>query len=154
MAYHCPLTFSEIISGGYASSGTFTSRVFSLGSYNGPTTVSWNAAIPLNTGLTISVRSGNTLIPDANWSAFVPVSNNQILNPSGTFIQYQLELTSSSSTATPQLSDIKFDCTEINSPTPPVVTQHPADITTCANGPAVTFTSSASGSPAPTVQWR
>ncbi len=147
------LDYFRNINGGYPSSGIFTSRIFSLGSNPSSATVSWNATLPAGTGLSIAVRSGTSSIPDGSWTAFTPVNNNQSVSISGPNLQYQATLSTSASTSTPLLNDIQFVCSGTAQADPPVVTQQPSGSIAC-EGSTVSFTSAATGTPAPTVQWQ
>jgi lysophospholipase L1-like esterase len=87
--------------------GTFTSAVFNAGQLASWGTVSWTAAVPAGTTLTVQVRSGNTPAPDDTWSAWTAVGNGQANpSPAGRYLQYQVVLTSTSAPATPVLYDI------------------------------------------------
>ena len=116
------LSVDRISFSSYPTSGTFISRVFSLGTAPATTQVNWNATLPANTGITIAVRSGNTPIPDGSWTAFTNVINNQSIGLNKIFIQYKAVL-SSLTTATPQLNDISFNCSIYSNDdnTPPVI---------------------------------
>jgi hypothetical protein len=93
----------------YASSGTFTSRVFDGGTSVHWNQASWNAAIPAGTTLTVSVRTGNTATPDGTWSAFAPVaSSGAALDADARYAQYRLALGQTSPAATPSVSDVSL----------------------------------------------
>jgi len=67
------LTLDWIHVSPYATSGSFTSRVFDG---SGSTTwgqMSWTASLPSGTSLQMFERQGNTLTPDASWTAYASV---------------------------------------------------------------------------------
>jgi len=99
----------------YPASGTFVSRVFSLGSTPDFATVSWNRNAPVidpsgKTAMFISVRSGNTATPDGSWTEFQQVTQNQLFKPIGSYLQYKAVLISNDRQYTPALFDISFTC--------------------------------------------
>ncbi|MEI9808795.1 MAG: immunoglobulin domain-containing protein [Bacteroidota bacterium] len=104
--------------------------------------------IPTGTTLGVSVRTGNTAVPDGTWSAFTPISaSGNSVGRSSQYIQYKADLATTDTKITPALHDILIQCSS-----PPSVTLHPTSQPAC-NGADVTFTSSAIGFPVPTVQW-
>jgi hypothetical protein len=54
----------------YTSSGTLTSAAIDTVSNQGFTTLTYSAAVPANTTLSIDVRAGNTAVPDGTWTAW------------------------------------------------------------------------------------
>jgi hypothetical protein len=93
----------------YASSGTFTSRVFDGGKTVTWDQASWNATVPTGTTLTLSVRTGNTASPDGSWSAFAPVaSSGAPLNATARYAQYRLGLGQTTPAATPTVADVSL----------------------------------------------
>jgi hypothetical protein len=114
------LSVDWIRSSPYATSAAFISRVFDAGSVTNWGAVNWNADIPSNTTLSVSVRKGNTASPDGTWSEFIPVSNGG----SGTcgasqYIQYKADFATTDNGATAKLKDISITCgssTDVISP--------------------------------------
>ena len=105
------LTVDWIRATPFAASGTFTSRVFDTGAARNWDLVNWNASVPANTSLLISVRKGNTPVPDGSWSNFIPVTNGASIGCSPSqYIQYKAELSSTQSTVSPVLYDLAIDC--------------------------------------------
>jgi PKD repeat protein len=113
-----PLVSDGVVGGGtvvadwlrmtpFATSGTFTSRVFDGGSQATWNTVSWTSSLPAGTSLAVSVRSGNTSTPNSTWTAFasVPASGTAI-NATARYIQYRAVLSTTNSAQTPVLQDI------------------------------------------------
>ncbi|HEX5150554.1 MAG TPA: N,N-dimethylformamidase beta subunit family domain-containing protein, partial [Parafilimonas sp.] len=141
----------------YITSGSFQSRVFNAGSQRNWGNISWTAETPSGetsavTTVSLFVRTGNTAIPDGSWSAYTEVSNGGAINQQSQYIQYKAELTTSDAAVTPALKDVTVTCSDIVN-TIPVVTTDPAGQTVCA-GSSVSFTSAATGTPSPTVQWQ
>ncbi len=138
----------------YSASGTFTSRVFDAGVTKVWGAVTWNANLPAGTALNISVRTGNTATPDGTWSDFTPVSSSgDEVGTNGRYIQYQASLSTTNTAFSPTLKNISFSCAELPAEEAPVVTSDPSSKTVC-EGVQVTLSSSASGNPAPSVQWQ
>jgi hypothetical protein len=138
----------------YPSNGTFISRIFDAGVIKiwGP--VTWNANLPSGTALDISVRTGNTEIPDETWTAFMPISSSgNEVGMNARYIQYQASLSTTNTAFSPVFKDISFNCADLPSEQTPIVTSDPSSKTVC-EGTTVIFSSSASGNPAPSVQWQ
>jgi len=93
----------------YQSSGTFTSRVLDAGVTAAWSNAIWNADMPAGTTLSISVRTGNTATPDGTWSAFTPLSGSGAsVGATSRYLQYRVDLTTTSAGQTPALRDITF----------------------------------------------
>ena len=92
----------------YASSGTFSSRVFDGGGPADWGLVTWTADTPSGTGLTVSVRTGNTPMPDGSWSDFYPVINGGSIGAHARYMQYRTELSTSNPDVSPSLQDISL----------------------------------------------
>jgi len=136
----------------YASSGTFTSRIFNAGAVKSWQQATWNATIPTGTTLAISQRQANTLeaIDAATWTS-IPTTGTNIGGVSQ-FIQYKVDLATTNTNLTPVLLDISFACTDPTN-TAPLITTQPNPVTACLTSDA-TFTTIATGYPIPTVQWQ
>ena len=92
----------------YQTSGTFKSRIFdALGTatWGAP---AWTANVPQNTTMSLSVRTGNTPLPDATWSEFTPLSHGVSIDRASRYLQYRLVIQTSDSLVTPKLLDIMF----------------------------------------------
>ncbi len=89
----------------YPSAGTFTSRVFDAGSSQanwGP--VWWDGYLPSGTGIALSVRTGNTPVPDGSWSAFTPIPvSGALIGRTARYAQYRATLNSANASETPAL---------------------------------------------------
>ena len=66
----------------------------------------WTADVPLNTEMIISVRTGDTPVPDASWSDFTPVIYGWPINQTSRYLQYQVEMQTTDTLVTPILYDI------------------------------------------------
>jgi hypothetical protein len=137
----------------YATPGTFESKVFDAASLKNWGNISWTSQTPSGTALSISVREGNTPIPDTSWTNYALIASSGT-NVGGTsrYIQYKADLSTSNSSLTPVLNDISINCSS-SSNQAPLVTVQPSPQTVCI-GPAVVFVSKATGSPTPAAQWQ
>src|SRR5262249_39779681 len=86
-------------------SGTFYSRVFdALGPVNWAT-ITWAKTTPPGTGVAISVRTGNSAVPDASWTDFAPIAAPGGFIATSRYVQYKADLTTSDASITPSLDD-------------------------------------------------
>jgi hypothetical protein len=112
----------------YASTGTFTSRVFDGGSTVTWEQASWTAQTPSGTTLEISVRMGSTPVPDSSWTAFTPLSSSgAMIGGSSRYLQYRASMTTSNNQQTPTLEE--FTVVYSDNPdtiAPTVVSRSPA----------------------------
>ncbi len=93
--------------GPYTSTGSFDSRVLDAGSAVDWGALSWSSVTPAGTSAALSVRTGNSPNPDGSWSAWSPVAASG--NPIGAtsrYLQYRVDMQSSSSSATPELQSV------------------------------------------------
>ena len=93
----------------YAASGTFLSNIINFGEPTTFTTLAFTASIPPNTTLTMDVRAGNTVTPDATWTPWITnVSNMGSLSAlSGNhYFQYRANLATTDTTVTPTINDV------------------------------------------------
>ena len=99
--------------GGYASSGTFTSRVLD----GGPGTASWQtlaaqSTVPSGTSLAFDTRSGPTPLPDGAWSGWQALGGGgAVASPPARYIQYRARMGSSGGSATPTLRRVAIQFT-------------------------------------------
>ncbi len=137
----------------YASTGTYTSRVFDAGSLKNWENVLYSSELPAGTTLQLSYRRGNTPVPDGSWTAYESIpANNTVINKASRYIQYKAVLSTSDSKVTPLLNTIAFTCSNATSALPEV-TLDPASQTHC-EADTVVLVSNAQGSPNPDVQWQ
>jgi hypothetical protein len=86
----------------YAATGTFTSRVLDAGQIANWNTATWASFLPASTGLTVSVRTGNTTVPDSTWTSFSQVANSgATIGISSRYLQYRVDLTTGDPNETP-----------------------------------------------------
>src|SRR5439155_10047840 len=69
--------------------------------------LTWKAATPPGTNLTVSVRTGNVADPDDTWSdwssEYTDSEKTAITAPTARFVQYRVTLSSANPKATPEL---------------------------------------------------
>ena len=92
--------------------GTFTSRIFDSG-INSTTwrQAAWDATFPTGSTGVLSVRIGNSHVPDPSWSGWIAVlqttpSADIPGDPPGRFIQYRIDMTAPSGTVSPEISSV------------------------------------------------
>jgi hypothetical protein len=91
----------------YVSAGTFTSRVLDAGQFVNWGTVSWTSVTPEGTGITVSVRLGNTPTPDSTWTDFTLMANSgSPVGGSSRYLQYNVTLTTTAPDETPAFQGI------------------------------------------------
>ena len=120
--------------GGYASSGTFTSRVLD----SGPSNSDWQnlthqGAQPAGTQLAFETRSGATSTPGTGWSAWQPVgAGGAIASPDARYIQYRALMGSTVGSASPRLDRVQltFGAGGDQAPIPGSVSVSPGSPTT------------------------
>ena len=96
-------------SGGlFGTIGTLLSSAYDGGKDVQWLSVDWTATLPASTGFRVRVRSAS--IPDqltsSPWSDWISTSGASISGQTGRWIQYEIELTSSNTAATPVLEEI------------------------------------------------
>ena len=134
----------------YLTPGTFTSRVFDAGVQKDWGIITWVADEPGAAAVSLAVRTGNTM--DLSGHSFTAVTAGASVGLSGRYIQYQATLTTPDAALTPVLQEVAVACTD--SPlAPPTVNSDPVSVAVCAGG-NVSFNSTATGNPLPTVQWQ
>src|SRR3954447_322130 len=91
----------------YATSGTFTSRVFDANAAVIWNTVQWTANKPLGTTSVISIRTGNSPnADDGTWSGFQTIAAPGSLSLNSRYVQYRAMLSSTDPNVTPDLDDV------------------------------------------------
>ncbi len=92
------------------STGHFESRTADAGGKAVWGRVAWNATLPSGTYVAVRTRSGDTASVDATWSpwsALASAPNSPILSPPGRYLQYSLDLFTTS-TASPSVHDVSL----------------------------------------------
>jgi hypothetical protein len=133
----------------YAGQGTFQSRVFDVGAGQSASwgALTWNASTPAGTGVTLSVRTGNTPTPDETWSGFTPIAASGGDVPgSSRYLQYRAQLTTSEAAATPVLEDVSVAYAAAGETAPQTTIDSGPGGATNDPTPTFTFHSSVAGS--------
>ena len=95
--------------GGYAASGTFTSRVLD----SGPGAADWQTltqqgALPAGSQLAFETRSGDTSTPGAGWSAWQALgAGGSVASPNARYIQYRANLGNTTGAASPRIDRVQ-----------------------------------------------
>lgn len=98
----------------YASSGTFTSRVFDGTKKRDWGELSWIAGEPAGTDVVLSVRTGDTAIPDGTWTPFAVItSSGDPIAGTTRYVQYRAELSTTDPNVTPALELVSITHGEI-----------------------------------------
>ncbi|MEX0895757.1 MAG: Ig-like domain-containing protein [Patescibacteria group bacterium] len=110
----------------YFSSGTLTSNVFDTGQGSNWESLTYTANTPTNTSASVKVRSGNSSdLSDATAfsscttiSSGVDMSANSCMTDTNRYVQYQVTLSTTDTTATPTFSDITipFEVSDATAP--------------------------------------
>jgi len=96
----------------YATTGTFTSRVLDAESSIAWTSVTSLASLRPGTALTLSVRFGDTPVPDTSWSALTPVPlGSATISGVSRYAQYRVQFTGTA-TETPALEAVILNGTK------------------------------------------
>lgn len=137
----------------YAASGDFTSRIFDAGETVVWGTANWTAETPAGSGIQLLYRQGNTAVPDGSWTGFTPIpSNGAVLGATSRYIQYRADFSTTDPLITPALASFSIECSP-SAEEAPQVTGHPESLAVCDGGNA-TFSATATGVPAPGIQWQ
>jgi hypothetical protein len=90
----------------YAPAGSYLSRIFDGSTINTWASILWDATIPSGTSVVVSVRTGNTPIPDATWSSFTNVKKGAAIKKTSRYLQYRVQLKTTNVAQTPSVSNI------------------------------------------------
>ena len=92
----------------YAAASTYLSGIFdSTGGGATWTDAAWTGATPAGTAVVRSVRFGDSAVPDASWTPFTVVTGS--IDSSARYLQYRLQLSSSSTSQTPVVNDVTIN---------------------------------------------
>jgi hypothetical protein len=87
--------------------------------------INWTEHLFLGTDITITTRTGNTIVPDTSWSDWSSEYTNPdgsvITSPRSRYIQYCANLSTSDTTISPELDEVTI-IFDINTGTPPILT--------------------------------
>jgi hypothetical protein len=90
-----------------ATAGSYTSSIYDATASMTWVSASWLADLPAGTSANVEVRTGDTPVPDASWTAYVTVpASDGAIGTQGRYVQYRVKLASSSGTVTPVLKDV------------------------------------------------
>ena len=90
----------------YATSGTFTSSTYDAGRNVVWGAVNWTANLPAGTSISVLTSSSTDGVI---WSAWTAATNGgTVSSPSGRYLRYRIDLTTTDPTVTPSLSSIMF----------------------------------------------
>ena len=104
----------------FVTTGSFVSRVFDASTKVDWQEMQWQANTPAGTTLAMSVRTGESPMPDATWSAFMPISSPGALGLHSRYIQYRADMSSADPNQTPSLADVAITgVVPVTPPTPP-----------------------------------
>ncbi len=92
----------------YLTPGTFTSRIWDAMGTADWGAPEWVVDLPAGTSLEMSVRTGDTPVPDGSWSAYTPMTYGVPLGRSSRYLQYQAEMGTTDVTKTPVLRQVAF----------------------------------------------
>jgi hypothetical protein len=95
----------------YAGSGMFTSRVIDAGVVSNWDSIFWKMMLPMGTAISVSVRYGNSTMPDATWSGWYVVLNGSALSRRSRYLQYQVAMSTTDPKYSPLFKEIGFTCT-------------------------------------------
>ena len=92
----------------YLTPGTFTSRIWDAMGTADWGAPEWVVDLPAGTSLDLSVRTGDTPVPDGSWSAYTPMTYGVPIGRSSRYLQYQAMLATTDVTETPVLRQVAF----------------------------------------------
>lgn len=124
----------------YTSAGSFTSRIIDAGGETTWGVMSWGVDLPAGTSALLSVRTGNTPVPDGSWSAFRSMENGEPVAATARFVQYRASLSSTNTEVTPVLHDVSFECSTVSSVTQGLDLTGPRPFVVVRPNPAGTYT--------------
>jgi len=105
------LTVDDVSLTPYVSPGRFESRVFDAGASAGWGDVTWQSLLPAGTSTSVSLRAGETPVPDGSWSAFTPLlAPGTAAGLTGRYAQYAVDLATIDGAATPRFDAIEAAC--------------------------------------------
>jgi len=108
------LSVASLRSSPYPTSASFESRVFDALQGASFGAAYWSATTPAGTAAALSVRAGNTPVPNASWSAFVPIATSGAsAGVTGRYVQYRADLSTADGARTPLLEDVTLTCSPL-----------------------------------------
>jgi len=107
-----PMQVDWIRGGQYPASGSYTSCTYDAGGVVNFSGVAWDASVPSGAGLTLQTRTSLDGTTWSDWSSPIDAgtgSSGTSDSPSGRYLQYRLNYTSSSLIETAELRQISFN---------------------------------------------
>lgn len=96
---------------GFSPSGDYRSNVFDGGISMRWSTMAWSEDLPAGTGTVVSLRTGDTPVPDGSWTAFTPPAmSGDPVNLAGRYGQYEVAFSTSDALASARFDDIQVSC--------------------------------------------
>ncbi|MBK7513897.1 MAG: DUF4082 domain-containing protein [Chloracidobacterium sp.] len=106
----------------YATTGSFTSRVFDGGAETTWGAMDWTSTLPTGTSLAMYYRTGSTPTPDGSWTDFYTVATSGTsLGTTSRYIQYRADLATTAPGSTPVLSYVSIGCDGIATASGPII---------------------------------
>jgi hypothetical protein len=91
----------------YRDVGAYESRVIDGGAAASWTSLDWTGVLPAGTWVEVSVRAGDTPLPDDTWSSWsAPAVSPGPVEVSGRYVQYRLMMGSSDDRVTPSVGSV------------------------------------------------
>jgi hypothetical protein len=98
-----------VSSGVYTRAGIYTSKVFDALAPVQWESISWTSDTPAGTVLAISVRTGDTPVPDSTWTLFSPkMTSGNAIATSSQYLQYRVILATTADLLTPVLKEVRI----------------------------------------------
>jgi VCBS repeat-containing protein len=92
----------------YSSPCIYESRVMDASALVDWLTLDWTGNLPAGTTVEFKTRSGDTLVPDGDWSDWAAVTGGVVPSPDSQFIQYRATLSSTDSASTPIVEKVQI----------------------------------------------
>ncbi|HEX5164078.1 MAG TPA: IPT/TIG domain-containing protein, partial [Thermomicrobiales bacterium] len=126
----------------YAASGTFDSRIVDAGGSAAWGGMFWSANVPSGTSVSVSVRTGNTPLPDGTWTAFSTLSSSgSSVSATSRYLQYRVSLATTSSAQSPAFRDVTI-AYSVSGPLSPTIDDLNPSSGSTHGGTVVTITGS------------
>jgi len=108
------ITLAEVSAGVYYTNGTYISDTVDLLAHKdrtNVTTLSWSASTPTDTTVAIRMRTAVTEVnlSSASWGDYTTTPGISITNGEGRYLQYEVNLTTTNTSKTPNVQDITFN---------------------------------------------
>jgi hypothetical protein len=132
----------------YVTSGTFTSCALDAGASSVWSAASWLATVPAGTTLGVDVR---TSADGVSWGAWAPATSGAALGTPRRYVQYRLNLGSSSSATTPLVTSLSISLSPAPTPSP-TLTPTPLPATATRTPTPLPATATRTPTPLPATQ--